>query len=365
MNVTVGLALLALLYASTLQAADKVVVIPMGSGAKGTVEPVAQGTNGQVQYNDEGKMAGAEVYYDKATGKLELPGEIRTTVATGSATSGTSTGGFGIYGLTENGYGVYGVDTGATQGRGYGGYFTSNTGVGVFGYSNATNTWTNMYAPGIYGKSANGTGVFGRSDSTQSWRTAGVLGWGTGGPGGLFLSYSGNIIEGYEDVNLNNDNVLYLRFKVDYNGNVYADGTYSSPAADVAERIDPSERLEPGSVVEIDPDSPGRFRLSRSPFSTLVAGVISTNPAVIMNNGEIENSDRPDDRPLLALTGQVPVRVSAENGPIVPGDMLVSSSAPGHAMRAGGDPPAGTVVGKALGVLDSGTGLIQVLATLQ
>lgn len=35
----------------------------MGSSAKGT--------DGQVQYNDEGKTAGADVYYDKATGKLE------------------------------------------------------------------------------------------------------------------------------------------------------------------------------------------------------------------------------------------------------------------------------------------------------
>jgi len=71
------IALAALLFPTYyVFAQNKVVVIPMGSGAKGT--------NGQVQYNDEGKTAGAEVYYDKATGKLELPGELRTVDGSGN-----------------------------------------------------------------------------------------------------------------------------------------------------------------------------------------------------------------------------------------------------------------------------------------
>lgn len=58
-------------------AQNKVVVIPMGSSAKGA--------DGQVQYNDNGTTAGAEVYYDKATGKLELPGELRTVDGSGNS----------------------------------------------------------------------------------------------------------------------------------------------------------------------------------------------------------------------------------------------------------------------------------------
>jgi len=61
----------------------------------------------------------------------------------------------------------------------------------------------------------------------------------------------------------------------------------------------------------------------------------------------------------------VPCKASAENGAIRPGDLLVTSSTPGHAMRAGDDPPQGTVVGKALEGLESGSGVIQVLVTLQ
>jgi hypothetical protein len=58
-------------------AQNKVVVVPLGSSN-------AKGVNGQVQYNDNGKTAGAEVYYDKITGKLELPGELRTVDGEGN-----------------------------------------------------------------------------------------------------------------------------------------------------------------------------------------------------------------------------------------------------------------------------------------
>ncbi len=63
--------------------------------------------------------------------------------------------------------------------------------------------------------------------------------------------------------------------------------------------------------------------------------------------------------------GIVPCRVSAENGPIARGDLLVTAATPGHAMRAGENPPAGAVLGKAFGALEAGTGLIPVLVTLR
>ena len=65
-----------LLFSISAIAADKVVVIPMGSSARGT--------DGQVQYNDDGNTAGAEVYYDKTTGKLEVSGEVRTVDGSGN-----------------------------------------------------------------------------------------------------------------------------------------------------------------------------------------------------------------------------------------------------------------------------------------
>ena len=67
----------------------------------------------------------------------------------------------------------------------------------------------------------------------------------------------------------------------------------------------------------------------------------------------------------LAVVGLVPVKASAENGPIAPGDLLTTSSTPGHAMKADADPPAGTIIGKALEPLAEGTGVIQMLVMLQ
>jgi hypothetical protein len=66
----------------------------------------------------------------------------------------------------------------------------------------------------------------------------------------------------------------------------------------------------------------------------------------------------------LAVVGIVPCKVTAENGAISPGDLLVTSSTPGHAMRDD-DPTVGTVIGKALGSLGVGEGVIDVLVTLQ
>jgi hypothetical protein len=68
----------------------------------------------------------------------------------------------------------------------------------------------------------------------------------------------------------------------------------------------------------------------------------------------------------MATVGIVPTKVSAVNGPIRVGDLLVTAATPGHAMK-GTDRErlAGAVVGKALGALDSGVGVIEVLISLQ
>jgi hypothetical protein len=111
--------------------------------------------------------------------------------------------------------------------------------------------------------------------------------------------------------------------------------------------------------VEIDPDHTGFFRKSADPYSRRVAGIISTSPGVILGNStNSETDDWDDNRPVLAITGRVPVKVTTENGPIQVGDLLVASSAPGVAMR--GDPAAavGCVVGKAMEPFAEGEGVV-------
>lgn len=130
----------------------------------------------------------------------------------------------------------------------------------------------------------------------------------------------------------------------------------------------------------IDSSNPRSTVKSVQSRSTLVAGIYSTKPGFI-------GSERDWDKPItggdgenvgtytlgdmaaefneipLAVVGIVPCKVSAENGAIRPGDLLVTADTPGHAMRDD-DPKVGTVLGKALGSLTSGTGMIKVLVTL-
>jgi hypothetical protein len=68
----------------------------------------------------------------------------------------------------------------------------------------------------------------------------------------------------------------------------------------------------------------------------------------------------------LALVGKVWSKVDADYGSIDVGDLLTTSPTPGHAMRAADPARAfGAVLGKALGELTSGRGLLPVLVTLQ
>jgi hypothetical protein len=64
--------------------------------------------------------------------------------------------------------------------------------------------------------------------------------------------------------------------------------------------------------------------------------------------------------------GKVFCKIDARYAPIEAGDLLTTSDTPGHAMKATDPMKAfGTVVGKALGSLENGTGLVPVLVALQ
>ena len=168
----------------------------------------------------------------------------------------------------------------------------------------------------------------------------------------VYMQTSGpNLIVGETEVNF----ALQTVFYVTRDGRGYFAGGF-----DLAEPIASQEPVAPGAVVEIDPERDNEFRMCAAPNSTSVAGVVSTNPGVSLGAWGDASA-----QPQLALAGRVPVKVSAENGPIHPGDLLVSSSTPGHAMRAPSAPTPGTVVGKALGRLDRGTGVIELLVMLR
>ncbi len=178
-----------------------------------------------------------------------------------------------------------------------------------------------------------------------------------------------------------------IDFRVDRDGEVFSDVGVTVPA-DFAEMIHVSsgaDSIEPGDLVAIDPTNPRAVVKSTSARSTFVLGVYSTKPGVVGSErewdveapvGSVEAAEgeriplkRADmarlyDEVPIAMIGIVPAKVSVENGPIQPGDLLVTSSTPGHAMRDD-DPRNGTIVGKALEPLANGTGKIRIAVTLQ
>jgi len=183
------------------------------------------------------------------------------------------------------------------------------------------------------------------------------------------------VINGGVVVNASGGN-LYLgmtsgthKFRVDTNGVVYADGGFYSSGADFAESVSvrgKRSEYEPGDVLEIDERADRHLALSSHPYATLVAGIYSTRPGLLASPHHIDDESSKSSEVPLAVVGIVPCKVTAENGPIARGDLLVTSSLPGYAMK-GTDRRrlVGAVVGKALEPLSGGKGVIEVLVTLQ
>jgi hypothetical protein len=137
--------------------------------------------------------------------------------------------------------------------------------------------------------------------------------------------------------------------------------------ADCAEEFDisPSElsQVEPGTVMVIVDE--GALRVSSKSYDKRVAGVISgggnLKPGIVLDKKKSQNPRVP-----LATLGKVFCKVDADQSSIKVGDMLTTSNTLGHAMKATNRSRSfGAVIGKALGPLKEGVGLIPILIALQ
>jgi hypothetical protein len=348
-------------------------------------------------------------------GAYPVANAILGTNATGSAVAGQSPGGRGIYGYTEDGYGIYGYDGGGLQARGYGGYFESTNGIGLYGRSDALPDHPNIYAPGVYGYSAHGSGVYGVNNSATSWTAAGVTGESTDGYGvrgrsknsygvignsandhGVYGISSGNSSAG---VYGNSDDWVGTYGKGHWGivGDATGTGKYAGYFYDdvyiggklditgavdpvIAERFpaDPAQDYAGGDVLCLDETSP-YVQPCNEGNDTKVVGVAVPGPDI--EDGEILiaimgfQAAQPQEGPHGPESPQrmvMVVQVDASYGPIQRGDLLTSSLTPGHAMKA--EPVdiegiqiyrPGTIIGKAMGSLSEGQGLIEVFVTLQ
>jgi hypothetical protein len=130
---------------------------------------------------------------------------------------------------------------------------------------------------------------------------------------------------------------------------------YKVSGADLAEIYYTKETggLPPGTLVSLDPNFEAGVKKPGGPYDSRLLGIISTRPGQVLGEPQKQGQGAPV---AVALSGRVPVRVSAENGPIEPGDYLTSSSTSGVAMKA---TKPGFVVAQALtGYSGSGEGLV-------
>ena len=129
----------------------------------------------------------------------------------------------------------------------------------------------------------------------------------------------------------------------------------------------PTPEVQPGMVVCIDAENPGKLVVCGRAYDQTVAGVISGAGGVSVGltmgqEDSIANGQHP-----VALTGRVFTLCDAKNGAIRPGDLLTTSDVPGYAMKAvDRDRSHGAIIGKAMTALNAGEqGLVLVLVNLQ
>jgi hypothetical protein len=292
--------------------------------------------------------------------------------STGAGVLGESNAGRGVYGRSASNYGVSGDSTTfpgvrgtSVSGRGVEGWSTSDD--GVFGISTqgiGVHGVTESRGRAVVGESKDGVGVHGLSQTNEGMHAE------TSGPNVAAMV----IIHHSED---SGNAALFASKKGDrghagfFEGNVHVtrdlsvEGEIWANAGDCAEDFDIADLslCEPGTVMVIGPE--GALHPSQSAYDRRVVGVVSGagsfRPAIVLDKQQGVASRRP-----IALMGKVFCKVDATLAPVRVGDLLVSASVPGHAMRATDTVAAfGAVIGKALRPLEHGRGLVPILVTLQ
>ena len=284
-----------------------------------------------------------------------------STSGDGSDGVDVSTSGIGSYGVdvSTSGIGSYGVRV-STTGDGSEGVFVLTSGndtegVHVLTYDNhSVGVETSTFGNGSEGVFALTTGESSDGISAYTYGNCshGVWASSTGGHSHGVCAYSAKRYGIYAYTG--HFDHRYGVYTPDY---MYA-AKYEGGGSDVAEYFPVAEEPELGTVMVIGEDS--KLQSSTTAYDTTVAGIVSTAPGVALGTNETGN----EGEELIAVAGRVPCKVDASYTPIEPGDLLTTSDTPGHAMKAT-DSQIGTILGKALEPLDSGTGVIEVLVTLQ
>lgn len=267
--------------------------------------------------------------------------------------------------------GIYGISSGT------GGY------AGIFHANNPNNntdallviTEGNGNALKIY-SSKNGNAVDASAEGTGTAVYGSIPNFGTG-KAARFVNYSttnSNPVLTIE--NRANNDLLVLKAnatpvnvaRINAAGRGFFNGGTQNSGADVAEAFDVEGNTadyEPGDILVISTNTDRTIEKSSSPYSALVAGVYATKPGVLLTEEHID-SELIGKVP-MGVIGVIPTKVCLEGGNIKRGDLLVTSSQSGVAMK--GDltkVQIGQVLGKALQDYNQeGIGKIKVLVNIK
>lgn len=138
--------------------------------------------------------------------------------------------------------------------------------------------------------------------------------------------------------------------RINKSGQAFFNGGTQNSGADLAEAFDVEGNIseyEMGDVLVISTSSDRAVEKSSKPYSSLVSGVYATKPGVLLTEESVD-ADISDKVP-MGVIGVIPTKICLEGGEIKRGDLLVTSSKAGVAMKADMKKvQIGQVLGKAL-----------------
>ncbi len=272
-------------------------------------------------------------------------------------------GGAGVYGHHIGATASYGVRGESASTSGYGGYFTNTSPDGTALYAASAGAGTGDATLQVHNTQPN-AGMAAYITSVGSYATMHAKNNGTGEV--LWLSRDNT--DG-EFIVAQNEHTGGRVFAVYQDGWTQVSVLEITGGADLSEQFDVASDgadVEPGMVVAIDAENPGKLVVANRPYDYTVAGVVSgaggVKPGMLMGQkGSIADGKHP-----VALTGRVWTWCDASGGAIKPGDLLTTSSVLGHAMKVTDRTKAqGAMIGKAMTSLSEGKGLVLVLVSLQ